>query len=392
MTRDILMPKMGYDMTEGRLARWFKREGDLVSRGEPIAEIETDKVTIELEAFDSGVLQRIVAPEGARVPVGACIAILATPDEPVTLIPSIPASTAGAPADPAGPPGPSSPAAIAAPGSFAAAEGSRRSAPPARTAAGDQINASPLARRLAREHGVDLSTLRGTGPEGRITREDVLRAAHAQDELARPLPAASPPVATAPGPAHATDDGVKSRPLSRLQQVMGRRMVASKTQVPHFYLTLHVDMSAALALRQQLNAGADAADKITINDLLIKAIARSLGKFPMLNASFADDALTLHEEIAICIAVAIEDGLVTPVLHHAERKTLLEIARESRSLIERARAGKSRAEDYEGGTFTVSNLGMFDIDTFIAIINPPRQLFWRQGQSGVFQSMSATVW
>jgi len=397
----IVMPKMGYDMTEGKVARWLKREGDTVRKGEAIAEIETDKVTIEMESTDDGVLQRIVAREGEVTPVGAPIAVLAAPGH---VLPSggpvaaeAPGATPGTSArSPAGERGPStSPGAGPVPSPVPAMVGGD----------GDRdAGASPLARRLAREHGVDLASVRGTGPGGRITREDVLTAAAsgtgtpaASDVAASPAatgvsePPAAPmgrgaevptPSATvgaavgsgpdSPGPARPGE-----QPLTRLQQTMGRRMVESKTQAPHFYVTVEVDMTAALALRAEINtAGDEGADddevRISVNDLVVKAAARALTRFPTLNASFAGDHLELHDEVAVAIAVAIDDGLVTPVVRDAARKPVARIAREARALAARARGGKGRAGDYEGGTFTVSNLGMLGVDTFVAIINPPQ--------------------
>jgi pyruvate dehydrogenase E2 component (dihydrolipoamide acetyltransferase) len=208
---------------------------------------------------------------------------------------------------------------------------------------------------------VDLATVPGTGPGGKITREDVLAAA-AQAGSGVPAPEK--------GDAQAADE---RRPLSRLQQTIGRRMAESKAQAPHFYLTMRADMTEALALRGRLNAEVgEGGARISINDLIVKAVAGALRDFPIFNASFAGEYLTLHREIGMCIAVAIEEGLVTPVLRGADRKSLAEIAQESAALVERTRAGKNRPEDYEGGTFTLSNLGMYDVDTFVAIINPPQ--------------------
>jgi pyruvate dehydrogenase E2 component (dihydrolipoamide acetyltransferase) len=230
-----------------------------------------------------------------------------------------------------------------------------------------------LARRLAQEYELDLSAIRGTGPGGRVTRDDVLSAVEAARTAApapQPAPAPAPEAVPEVVPTAAAAAGEK--PLSRLQQTMSRRMVESKTQAPHFYLTIHVDMTAALALRQQLNAQAEEGQKISVNDLIVKAAAKALTKFPTLNASYAGDKLTLHDEINVAVAVAIEEGLVTPVVRHADQKALGQITRETKALAERARGGKARLEDYEGGTFTVSNLGMYDVDTFVAIINPPQ--------------------
>lgn len=410
----IVMPKMGYDMTEGKVARWLKHEGDTVRKGEVIAEIETDKVTIEMESTDDGVLQRIVAPEGAATPVGAPIAVLAAPDEFLVSADRSPIQTsATAPGLPSSATSLDSSAQDSDNGSSTPRGATPAHTPAPASSTGDRdrdMGASPLARRLAREHGVDLSAINGSGPGGRITREDVLAAATGAGggapAPAVPAPAGSPPAPAragalaataatdreteAPTSSAALQAGGRSAPdspgaaqpgeqlLTRLQQTMGRRMVESKTRVPHFYLTVEVDMTAAAALRAEINVeGGDTVDdgvavKISVNDLVVKATARALAHFPMLNASFAGDRLVLHDEIAIAIAVAIEDGLVTPVVHDAGHKSVAQIARETRALAARARAGTGRAGDYEGGTFTVSNLGMLGVDTFVAIINPPQ--------------------
>jgi len=436
----IVMPKMGYDMTEGRIARWLKREGETVRAGEAIAEIETDKVTIEMEAAASGVLSRIIVLEGEVTPVGQLIAVLSAPGEVITV--GQPSDGHGHGTEPASDPLDSPVAAgLSAQESTVPAPSHPTSPPVARppAAPSSAAGASPLARRLAREQGVDLSTVRGAGPGGRITREDVLAAAaaaaatvgasamdttDAPNRVARPMhdepaapgrdgkPASARSALTrvvrdesaAPGqdglpPRSATDmdqdareritgDGPAAAPgetestpgatqpadrmLTRLQQTMGRRMSKSKKDAPHFYLTREADLTAALALRAEINAEGGDEGKVSVNDLVVKAAAMALTRFPTLNASFAGDRLALHDEVAIAIAVALDDGLVTPVLHHADRKSIAHIARETRALAARARGGASRAADYEGGTFTVSNLGMFAVDTFVAIINPPQ--------------------
>jgi len=409
----IVMPKMGYDMTEGKIARWLKREGETVRSGEAIAEIETDKVTIEMEAAASGVLSRIIVPEGEVTPVGQPIAVLSAPGEVITV--EQPSDGHGHGTEPAlASPGAPAAAGVSAQESTVPAPSHPMIPPTARPPAGPSgaAGASPLARRLAREQGVDLSTVHGTGPGGRITREDVLAAAAAAatvgasavDTTGAPIEAARPvhdesaapgqdglPLRSATdtdqdareritgdGPAAAPDADSPAaaqpteRMLTRLQQTMGRRMAESKRDAPHFYLTREADLTAALALRAEINVEGGDEEKVSVNDLVVKAVAMALTRFPTLNASFAGDRLALHDEVSIAIAVALEDGLVTPVLHHADRKSIVQIARETRALAARARGGASRATDYEGGTFTVSNLGMFAVDTFVAIINPPQ--------------------
>jgi pyruvate dehydrogenase E2 component (dihydrolipoamide acetyltransferase) len=364
---EIVMPKMGYDMTEGKLVRWFKRDGDSVAKGEAVAEIETDKVVIEVEAFSSGVLRQIEVREGETAAVGARLALLAAPGEDLssiqapTLVPAVEAVLASS---------------VPTPSVARQAEEQRIGPAPSHGQSAGELSASPLARREARERGVDLTNVQGTGPGGRITREDVIAAADRPAEAARVMSAPREPEsierADTETPVKSTAEASMTQLLSRLQQTIGRHMVESKTTAPHFYVTVHADMTDAMAMREQLNAGAATEARISVNDMVVKAVARALVGFPSLNATFAGDKLTLHQEVAVCVAVALEDGLVTPVVHHAEQMTLHQIARETHQLVERARAGKGRAEDYEGGTFTVSNLGMFNVDTFIAIINPPQ--------------------
>lgn len=333
MTKEIIMPKMGDEMTEGKLVNWLRHEGEMVNKGEPLAEIETDKVTVEIEAVDSGVLQRLLVAEGQMVPVGEIIAFLITAEE--GQVEEMQASPARATHTQTG-------------------QETRTIAsdpPPVRA---EHKKASPLARRIAQEHGLDLVAIRGTGPGGRVVRHDV------EDEVKKGYGGLTE---TPPG-----DEQV----LTRLQQTMARRMLESKTSVPHFYLTTEIDVTETMALRSRLNREVDAEEKISVNDLVLKAVAKTLPRFPALNATFAGDRLLIHKEISIAVAVAIKDGLVTPVVRHVDEKAVGQIARETKGLAERARSGKSRVEDYAVGTFTVSNLGMFGIDTFIAIINPPQ--------------------
>lgn len=319
------MPKMGYDMTEGKILRWRKQEGDEVKRGEVIAEIETGKVDIEVEAFSSGVLRKILAKEGEVIPVGQVIALIAAPGEAV---PEVKA--------------------------------------PAAVEAAERIPASPLARRLAEEHGVDLRLVKGTGPGGRITKEDIeayLKAREAVPTIPKPEVVA-PPVEVAP------EVEYEEKPLSRMRQTIARRMAESKRTVPHFELTIDIDMAEALKLRKALNEVLEGA-KITVTDLIVKAAALALKKHPELNASYAGEKVRLYKRISIGIAVALEEGLVTPVVTDCDIKPLQEIAKEAHEKAERARAGKLKPEDVVQGTFTVSNLGMFDVEQFTAIINPP---------------------
>lgn len=323
MATEVVMPKMGYDMTEGKILRWRKREGEEVKRGEVIAEIETGKVDIEVEAFSSGILKKILAREGEVVPVGQVIALITPPGEAAPEI--------------------KAPAVEAA----------------------ERILASPLAKKLAEEHGIDLRLVRGTGPGGRITKEDI----EAYLKAGEAVPAAPRPEVVAPVEA-APEVEYDERPLSRMRQTIARRMAESKRTVPHFEVTVDIDMAEALRLRKALNEVLEGV-KITVTDLVVKAAALALKKHPELNASYAGEKVRLYKRVNIGIAVALEEGLVTPVVTDCDRKPLSEIAKEAHEKAERARAGRLKPEDVIQGTFTVSNLGMFDVEQFTAIINPP---------------------
>lgn len=353
MAYRVTMPQLGYDMTEGAVARWRKREGERVERGEVIAEIETDKATVELEAFASGVLRKVLLPEGQRVPVGTLMAVIAEPDEPIDDI----LKEAQVPPSPAAAPAPTQAPAQAAP----------------EAAEAERVRATPVARRLAEELGIDLRQVKGTGPEGRITREDVeaFAARLREQAAAAPAPAAAPRVEAAPTPAPPAMPEAVEEPLSRMRQTIARRMTESKQQAPHFYVTVEVEMTAAMRLREQLNAQLEEDARLSVNDLIIKAAAKALVKFPRLNSAFAGDRLRVFKAVNVAMAVATPDGLLAPVVHDAANKSLFQIARETKELARRAREGRLRAEDQVGGTFTVSNLGMFEVESFSAIINPP---------------------
>ncbi len=346
MATVVAMPKLGFDMAEGLLVRWVKREGEPVEKGEILAEIETDKATVEVEAPRGGVLRSQVVAEKTSVPVGAPIAVLGTADEPIDLQALLgePAASAS-PAVPAAPP-------IAPAASF----------PAAAPAADDEgpVRASPLARRLAAERGLSLAGLRGSGPGGRITKHDVEAAAV---DASRPSAAAG----RSPSPA------IKAEriALTKLRGAIGRRMQASKQQAPHFYLTSDLDAGPLMDLRTELNALLPEAEKLSVNDFLIKAAALALGEVPSLNASLEGDSILRHGEIHIGVAVATESGLLTVVARQADRRPLSELAQDVRRIAGRAREGRVRPEDIEGATFTISNLGMFEIEHFAAIINPP---------------------
>ncbi len=358
---EILMPRLSDTMEEGVISAWHKKPGDKVSAGDPLVDIETDKALMEYEAYEDGVLGEILVAEGESARIGTPIARLAAEG-----------ASAPAAAAPAGGAGatPAAPASDVPPAPPAARANGGRSRPPS----------SPLARRLAREHGIDLSTLRGSGPAGRIVRADVeaaVRAGGAAPQAPAPpaVPQAQPgrpsaaPAASAPAAAVDEPD-VERVPLSRFRRVTARRLTESMRNAPHFYLTRDVDVGALLAFRKTLNA-ALAPDKVSVNDLIVKACATALRANPVLNVSFTDDALLVHRRVNVGVAVAIDDGLVVPVIRDADRKTVSQIGAETRELAVRARQQRLSPQDMSGGTFTVSNLGMFGIDSFTAVINPP---------------------
>lgn len=361
---EVTMPRLSDTMQEGTLARWLKKPGDEVHRGDVLAEIETDKATMELEAYDSGVLERILVQEGQTVPIGQPIAVIGT-GEGVAKATTAPAAAAGAPpASPAAQPAAPAPSATAAPP--APAPPAPPPAPPAAPPApAGQVKASPMARAIARERGIDLRTIRGTGPGGRIIRADVEAAAG----RAAPAPASSP----APAPVAAGPD-VEEIPLTNMRRVVARRMVESVQSAPHFFLTSVVDAEALVGLRAEINRQLAATGedlKVTLNDLIIKACATALRAHPDVNVSFAGDKLLRYRRIHIGFAVALEGGLIVPVIRDADQKSLSQIAREARDLAERARAGKLAPNEFSGSTFTISNLGMYGVDQFNAVINPP---------------------
>jgi pyruvate dehydrogenase E2 component (dihydrolipoamide acetyltransferase) len=349
MPVEVVMPRLSDTMEEGTVLKWLHKEGEEVKKGEPLLEVATDKANMELEAYDSGTLEQITVGEGQTVPVGTQIALIRKPGEKGV--------AAAAPREAAPAAKPEAPAVAEAP---AAAP-----APPAEEV-GERIKASPLARRLAEEHGVDLSQIPGTGPGGRITKEDV------DEHLAQrgPVPAAAPAPTAPPPPAPPA--GAREVPLTRMQDTIVRRMVESKTTVPHFYVTMEVDMGEAGRLRKAANEAAGGAQEISYNDIVVKAAALALRRFPEVNASYREGRILMNDVINVGIAVALAEGLVVPVIHDVDKKTLRQIASDAKEAIERARTGRLAPDDYVGGTFTVSNLGMFDVDEFSAIINPPQ--------------------
>lgn len=361
MAFEVTMPQMGADMTEGTLVKWVKQVGDHVERGDVLAEIETDKATVELEAYESGELLKVVVQEGEVAPVGDVIALIGEASEETAPVERKPpaeqpprrhvereASDEASKAAPAVP----SPAPVAA---------------PSPGTDGGRVRISPVARRIAQERGVDIGRLTGSGPDGRILRRDVEAAASAPSVAPPPPPA--PPLARAEqaGGPHTPAEG-----LSRMRQAIARRMTMSKQTQPHYYLTLDIDMTDALAFRGQLNAAADEHQRVSINDLIVKACAVALARHPKFNAAYADDALQMHDSINICIGVALDEGLIAPAIMDCRSKTLGRIAGEAKDVIERAKGGRLRADEYSEGTFTITNLGAYGVEALIGIINPPQ--------------------
>ncbi|MBI4607434.1 MAG: 2-oxo acid dehydrogenase subunit E2 [Candidatus Rokubacteria bacterium] len=361
----VVMPKLSEAMETGRVIKWLKKEGDPVSGGEIIAEIETDKADIELESFGSGVLRKIVVPAGERAPVGSLIAVIADAAEDIASLLAAPPSPAPAPTTaPATLPGP--PPAPAPPRAPAVAPAPAPPVPmPVTADVAGRVKASPLAKKIAAQSGVDLQLVQGSGPGGRIVRSDV-EAALSSAPAARPAQAVAAPAAVPSAPGVEYQDV----PLSSIRAAIARRMAQAKGPVPHFYLTAEVAMDRAWELREELNA-LEGQPKVSVTDMIVKACALALLKHPGVNASFQGETIRVHYRAHIGIAVALEEGLITPVLRDCDRRSLTQIAVEGRDLVERARNRRLRAQELSGATFTVSNLGMFDVDEFSAIINPP---------------------
>ncbi len=372
----IIMPKMGDGMEEGTVLRWLKEIGDEVEVGDPIAEIETDKVALEIEASEGGTFTQQLVAEGQTVPIGTPIATVGAPGEVVEAAAAPEAAPVVAAAQATETPAPTEPTAVAAASpkevvSNAPTNGAANEAQVADRAPGERMRASPIVKRLAAEHGIDLSAVPGTGPGGRIVKDDLTPYLTG----AQPIPKAAPD--SAPKPAVAPADGSRPagtpRDMSRVRKTTGKRMAESKDVIPHFYVSTEVDMVAAMDFRAQVNAQlTDEAAKISVNDLIVKAAALALRDFPNLNASLEGDTLYDHANIDVNVAVAIENGLIAPFVPDADKQPLTAIARMTKDLIGRAREGGLTPEEYQGGTFTISNLGMMDVAEFIAIINPPQ--------------------
>ncbi|QXJ20611.1 2-oxo acid dehydrogenase subunit E2 [Actinomadura graeca] len=376
---DILMPRLSDTMEEGVISSWQKRPGDEVAVGDVIVDIETDKAVMEYEAYEAGVLEKILVGEGESAAIGAPIAVIAPVGAQVPAAPAVPAEAVAAPA----------PAAAAAPAPVAVAPSAPSapapavpSAPAASAPRGtSRPPSSPLARRLARDHGIDLASLTGTGPGGRIVRADIEAAIRAggpaSSAQAPSAPAPGVPAApSVPAPAapsaktRADDPDVEAVPLNRFRKVAARRLTESKREAPHFYLEREVDAGALLEFRATLNE-ALAPSKVSVNDLVVKAAATALREHPAVNVSYTGEDLLFHKRVHVGVAVAVEDGLVVPVVRDADRKSVSRIGEETRELAGRAREGRLTAAEMSGGTFSVSNLGMFGVRSFAAVINPP---------------------
>ncbi|HSR47060.1 MAG TPA: dihydrolipoamide acetyltransferase family protein [Anaerolineales bacterium] len=353
MATVVSMPKLGFDMAEGTLVRWVRAVGEAVEKGEILAEIETDKATVEVEAVESGTVRKLLVQEGTAVPIGTPIAVLGTPDEPIDSLPEL-AEGATQAAEQPKPAASPAPAPVAPPAQPPVAEASGR------------VRASPLARRMAAEHALDLSRIRGSGPGGRVTKRDISAALQTGTTPTGARVPSAPSVTLPPRPER--DEVI---PASRLRQAIGRRMVAAKQQVPHFYLTADIDAAQLVSLRAEANAALPEETRLSFHDFVVRASALALRAFPALNASLDGDKIVRYAAVNVGSAVAVEGGLLTVIVRDADAKALPTISAEIREMAFRARDGRVRPDDIEGATFTVSNLGMFDVDEFIAIINPP---------------------
>ncbi len=364
------MPKMSDTMEEGVLVSWLVDEGAKVSAGDVIAQVETDKATMDLEVYDDGVLLKKVAQEGEAVPIGGLIAVLGKEGEDIS---DLLAQYGGDGAATAAPP--EAPAKPEAPSGDGAEPTTIAPVKPEEAPSDGRVKASPLARKMATEHGIALSEVRGSGPEGRIIKRDI-EAVLTERPVAPKEVEAAPVPRPAPAPAPAMPgEAYEVVRLSQMRKAIARRLAQSKFTAPHFYLTAEIDMDKAVAFRSQLNALAEAQGrgKISFNDLITKACALALRQHPYVNGSYLEEEgeIRLYREVHVAVAVAVDEGLITPVIRNADRKGLAQIAEETRELADKARNRQLQPEDYSGATFTTSNLGMFGIEEFTAIINPP---------------------
>lgn len=382
MAIQIEMPKLSDTMTEGTLIKWHKKVGDSVEIGDILAEVETDKATMEMEAFDEGTLSEILVQEGDKATIGAILALLdgddaATPSAPVTAAASPAASAPAAPVAAAAAP---TPAAV-------------------RSSDGERIKASPLARKIASDLGVDLASIAGSGPAGRIVRNDVVSAGSSKPATstaasaaaglaaavkARAATATAAPAAPAAAPQAlmpTAKEGDSRIELSSMRKVIASRLLTSKQTIPHFYLHVEADAAPLMALRKQINAQAELThgNKYSVNDFVLKAVINAAVAVPAVNASFAGDHIVSFKHVGLAVAIAVEDGLVTPVIQQAETKSVLQISKEVKDMAGRAKDKKLKPSEFDGGTITVSNLGAWGIESFDAIVNPPQALILSVG-------------
>ena len=373
MATKVIMPKLSPTMEEGQISRWLKKEGDKVSMGEPLAEIDTDKATMEMQALGNGVLRKILINEGQSAPLGQIIAVIGEPNEDISSLLS--EAPAAAPKPEEQPKQQEQPAAAPAPAPqqpkvAAAAAGTVGDGRQLQAATSDsaRLIVSPLAARMAAEAGLDLRSLQGSGPGGRIIKRDI-EAAMSQPKPA-PAPAGFPRAVEAGRFPQAAASGYHDEPASEIRKTIAKRLVTSLGPVPHFFLTTEIEMDRAAEMRRGINA-LDPDLKISVNDIIVKVAAAALIQHPEVNASFQEKFIRYYEHADVGVAVAIEEGLITPVVRSADQKSLSEIATEVRELAERARSRRLKPEEYTGATFSISNLGMFGIDEFTAVINPP---------------------
>lgn len=375
----VVLAKLSPTMEEGTIVKWSKKEGDPVKVGDVLAEIETDKANMEMEALGAGVLRKILVPAGGKAPVGALIGVVADPGDDISSLLASASAPAPAAAPPAAqPPAPAQPAAPPAPP--AETNAAAREAPPATTTrapstpaptlpasppaargSDERVKASPLARNMAAERNIPLGSVAGSGPGGRVIKRDIETWAKGSA-----APAAE---ARAPAPAQPAIVPGQEIPLSSMRKAIAKRLSESKFTAPHYYVSMDVDMDSAVAMREQLLRSESI--KLSYNDFVVKACARALTRWPMVNASWAGDKIVTHGEVHVGVAVALPDGLITPVVRNADRKSVPAISQEVKELAARARERKLRPEEFTGSTFTVSNLGMYDVTEFTAIINPP---------------------
>lgn len=373
---DVLMPQLGETVSSGKITNWFKKVGDKVAPGDDLFEIETDKTSMEVPATVAGTLAEIRVGDGVEAPVGAVVAIIAAEDTAPALPRQAPAHIPALPAklDPFGE--------VRTPlGNYG----------PAKLASG--IFVTPLARRLAKESGIDLASMKGSGPHGRIVRVDVENARAGSGIVEQPMAAS------------ALVGGYREIPLNNIRKVTAKRLAEAKRGVPHFYLTVDVTIDELLAMRSRINHGQAMQEtdaKVSVNDFVIRAVALALRKIPSVNASFAETAIREYDDVDVSVAVATPNGLITPIIRKADTKTLLQISKEMKGLAARARDGKLRPEEFQGGGFSISNLGMYGVKQFEAIINPPQSCILavgageqravvNNGQLGVATQMSCTL-